>query len=118
MSEQQQERVAARYRFDPHSGGNFLGLGRVRLAVLLFVLVLGVAALYRGQPLGALVCLGPGAVLVLWTREGIPALVWLPLRLRYRIGDPDRRGWSLDPELLPHTQPTPTPHTPRERPEI
>ena len=105
MSPQIPERQVARYRFDPHTGGIVFGLGLVRMAVLLCVLALGVAALYRGALLGALVFLVLTPPLVLWTREGIPAVVWIPLRLADRFGDRDERGWSQDPELVPHHDP-------------
>lgn len=105
MSPQATERQIARYRFDPHTGGIVLGLGIVRMAILLCVLALGVAALYGGALLGALVFLLLAPPLVLWTREGIPAVVWLPLRLADRLGDVDERGWSQDPELVPHHDP-------------
>lgn len=99
------ERPVARYRFDPHTGGIAFGLGLVRLAALLVVLALGVMALYRGAVLGSLLFLLVLPPLVLWTREGIPAVLWIPLRLVDRFGDREDRGWSQDPELLPHHDP-------------
>jgi hypothetical protein len=102
MSPQTPERQVATYRFDPHTGGIVFGIGRLRLAALLCVLALGVAALYRGALLGALVFLVLTPPLVLWTREGIPAALWISLRLIDRFADPADRGWSQDPELTPH----------------
>jgi hypothetical protein len=102
MSPQSSERQVARYRFDPHTGGIVFGLGRLRMAALLCVLALGVAALYRGALVGALVFLVLTPPLVLWNREGIPAVLWIPLRLIDRFGDREDRGWSQDPELTPH----------------
>lgn len=105
MSTDVKSRPRAEYRFDPHTGGIFLGLGRVRLAALLAVLALGVFSLYGGKLLLAVLLMGVAPIFVLWTREGIPALLWIPLRIAYRLRDSDRRGWSLDPELVPHTDP-------------
>ncbi len=114
MSAQVPERQVARYRFDPHTGGIVFGLGLLRMAALLCVLALGVAALYRGALAGAVVFLVLTPPLVLWTREGIPAVLWIPLRLADRFGDPGERGWSQDPELVPHHDPIDL-HTPKEQ---
>lgn len=99
------ERPHARYRFDPHTAGIFLGLGQVRTGALLAVLGVGVALMYRGDALLGLLLLLVGPVFVIWAREGIPMVLWLPLRLSYRLTSHRRRGWSLDPELVPHVDP-------------
>jgi hypothetical protein len=108
-------RPRARYRFDPLTDGVFLGLGQLRAAALLGVLGLGLMLLLGGDHvlLGTAVLL-VGPIPVFWTREGLPIGVWLLMRAEYRLTSERERGWSLDPELVPHRDPAPETPTPEE----
>jgi hypothetical protein len=98
--------LRARYRFDPHDEGIWLGLGLPRLALVCGALLLGAIAMYSGDVLLALglTVLAPPVVLARW--EGLPLVAWLPLRLFDRLNG--AREWSDDPERLGYVTPHPS----------
>jgi hypothetical protein len=104
VSARSQTREAATFRFDPHGGGGGpLGLGVIQSVVLGAVLAVGVLCLYEGRPITAALLLTLAAPLVLARWQGLPLLVWLVLRVAYRLVGP--RRWEVDPELVGMSQP-------------
>lgn len=97
------ERPRQRYRFDPLNNGVVLGLGHVRLAIVFVIVATGAGLMFFGGKvvLGSLVVL-IGPLPVVWSYEGLPGLLWLAMRAHYLITPPERRVWSIDPELVPH----------------
>ena len=97
-------REPASFRFDPHRGGGGpLGLGVMRSVTLGAVLAIGVLCLYEGRPITAALLLTLAAPMVLARWQGLPLLVWLVLRIAYRLAGP--RRWEVDPELVGMSQP-------------
>lgn len=103
------------YRFDPHPGqGGIGGVGLLRSVLIGTVLTAAVLTVYAGLVIHGVLLLLVCGPIAFGTWDGMPLLLWLPLRLAYRLTGPS--SWELDPELVGTSDPITTPN--QETPDV